>query len=301
MADFASQIYGTAQNVAQNQGAGLAEAVQQGVGLAQRQEQIQMQRQELDLKKTELKTAKYDKLIAALDNVTKYKTPKAKNGYLKSLEGYANQLGLTDMVTPEVFQSLQSDENLGRKVTLRNKLASGEINQEQYFAILKDQTLMVKVPVTPEEFWGDDTAKTLDVANVVDNLAKNEAAKQRASEKGGGTQGRFDANMVKDLSVKFDAKVAKQKDRLTAANNIITLLEQKNPISDSAVRTQLARLSGEVGALSDFDVKTWSGDPAMLQQAQQYLNRAATGKLTESNREQMKQTATIMQQVVKNR
>lgn len=303
MPSFAEMIYGTAQNAATQSSSGLAEGFKQGIELAVSKEKNQRAIEENRMKQQELNDAKQKNFFEYLKEVKNYQNAADRNRFLKSGIGYRNALQLkpTESLSDDDIMAMGSDENMGRMSTLDAAIASGQLTHGEANAIARDRKRFGQIVPTPAEAiqfnktdWSDSQKEFLD-------RQSRDRQADLAAKKAGGTQDRFDTKMLVDLSNKFDSKVAKQKDKLTAADNILTLLDSKQPMSDSAVRTQLARLSGEVGALSDFDVKAWSGDQALLERAKQYMSLASEGKLTDANRTQMKQVAQTMKQIVQNR
>jgi hypothetical protein len=72
-----------------------------------------------------------------------------------------------------------------------------------------------------------------------------------------------------------------------AVANAESALDLKNPIADSAILRQLARMSGEVGTMTDQDVNAFGGSQAIESQIEQYIKRKSDGTLTEENRKYM--------------
>ena len=77
----------------------------------------------------------------------------------------------------------------------------------------------------------------------------------------------------------------KQNKQLQYAQNARSLLESGNPIAEQASRTQIARLSGEVGVLTDADVNRFGGKQSVAAKLQQAGKKLLTGELTKENRE----------------
>lgn len=92
---------------------------------------------------------------------------------------------------------------------------------------------------------------------------------------------------------------------LAASKNISGLLEQASsgnaPAAESA-KVQLARMSGDVGALSDTDISRYGGSPALKMVAKRYANLQKTGgTLLPRDIENLKEIASIYERANKDR
>jgi hypothetical protein len=125
-------------------------------------------------------------------------------------------------------------------------------------------------------------------------------------------QGRFEASQgrqanqyqqsqLRGFKKDFDARTAKERERLVAANNALEMLLSNNPVGEQAVITQLAKLSGEVGALTDTDVARYGGSKDLVERAKQMTTSLLTGELTEANRKYLTQIARMYKRVVQNK
>lgn len=94
-------------------------------------------------------------------------------------------------------------------------------------------------------------------------------------------------NARTNVTNKFNADkaVTKAQQSLDAANTIRDLATSGNPIASAAIPTYMARMSGEVGNLSEADKKPFGGSRAMLERMQAAFQQAATGTLTEDNKQ----------------
>lgn len=89
---------------------------------------------------------------------------------------------------------------------------------------------------------------------------------------------------------KYNDYIKKENEGLQSAGLAKELLDSKNPIADQAIQRQLARLSGEVGVLTDQDVASFGGSKQIGDQIQQFISTRFSGEgLTPGNREYMKQ------------
>lgn len=94
-----------------------------------------------------------------------------------------------------------------------------------------------------------------------------------------------------------DPGVRKIRDQKSAAERGISMLAEAatNPVAAEAVKSMLARASGEVGAMTDQDIARFGGSRALAARATQAAAQLATGRLTEENRRFMTQVAEAMQ------
>lgn len=83
---------------------------------------------------------------------------------------------------------------------------------------------------------------------------------------------------------KQDKRVVKAYQSLDASSDINELALSGNPIAAAAIPTYSARMSGEVGNLSEPDKKPFGGTRAILGRIEQSLKQMADGTLTEDNR-----------------
>lgn len=90
---------------------------------------------------------------------------------------------------------------------------------------------------------------------------------------------------------KFNANpsIKKIDEQVTAAINARALLDVNNPVTGEAAKTAIARLSGEVGALSDTDRASFGGSKAIADKLKQVAETAATGRMTDENRAYLKE------------
>lgn len=78
--------------------------------------------------------------------------------------------------------------------------------------------------------------------------------------------------------------IIKANQSLDAAKTIEDLVNSGNPIAAAAVPTYAARMSGEVGNLSEPDKAPFGGSQAVLEKLQASLQQMSTGQLSEDNK-----------------
>lgn len=77
------------------------------------------------------------------------------------------------------------------------------------------------------------------------------------------------------------------KEALAGADSAIALLDSNTAVGDKAFSVQLARAAGEKGPLSNTDIATWAGSPAVAQTVQRTLEKWDSGRLDEIDRKDM--------------
>ena len=120
-------------------------------------------------------------------------------------------------------------------------------------------------------------------------------------DKDRGTQGRsdraYDLKTKEGLFTRFqgDKVASSAKDALAGAANARELLRSGTPVGDRGFVVALARAAGERGPLSETDVNTWAGSPAIAARINRKLERLATGRLDEDDRADMETIIDIME------
>ena len=93
-----------------------------------------------------------------------------------------------------------------------------------------------------------------------------------------------------------DPNTRKLIERQNTASNAEALLEMENPIADSAVGTQLARMAGEVGNLTENDIARFNGSPDLVSRAKKFASKNVSGLITESDRQLLKEMVVVFKQ-----
>ncbi len=127
-------------------------------------------------------------------------------------------------------------------------------------------------------------AETRAAAAQVNKDRDYELKKDAEKRRGVGVTGKamVDSKKEVDTLLKDDYK------RLDQTKNAITMLSGNNPIASEAVKGALARISGEVGVLTDTDIKRFGGSQDLGNRMASYLKKNAEGTLTEADRGNMK-------------
>lgn len=149
MADFASMIYGTANQMTSQD---MGKQVQAGAQLALEKERLDQQQQQLQMQQQQLQTAKLEKLYSFMAGAHNYSNAADRNAYLANVPGYAAAMGLNqNVINKDALAGMGSDENTGKMYTLKTMVESGEITPDDYFTIIKDKQKLAEIPATPPE------------------------------------------------------------------------------------------------------------------------------------------------------
>lgn len=146
MASFAEMIYGTAQNVAQNQGQGITENFAKGADLAIRQEQLVQARQDLEQKKVSAAIQQNKDILDAIELGEKTKDPAMQKMIFEhvvpaKVKGY----GQESTWSPEVLEALKKSPEARSKITglrlhLEDAVATGKMNLDEALSELGKNT-----------------------------------------------------------------------------------------------------------------------------------------------------------------
>lgn len=117
----------------------------------------------------------------------------------------------------------------------------------------------------------------------------------------GNRQKRFETSMGlktrEGLFNKFqsDKTAMNARESITGAKNARALLDSGTPVGDRGFTVALARAAGEKGPLSETDVNTWAGSPAVAARINRELEKIKTGRLSEVDRKDMYKIIDIME------
>jgi hypothetical protein len=104
--------------------------------------------------------------------------------------------------------------------------------------------------------------------------------------------------MAIDQRINQDPIIKKFQSQLSAADVVKQGLMMKNPIMDQAIKTQLARMMGEVGAMSNQDIERFGGSKSIQERIDQALGTATGGILSEDNRQYLLALTDTFQQSI---
>jgi hypothetical protein len=161
MASFAEMIYGTAESVAKDQGAGMSDAIKDSVKtsaeLALKREELAMAKQKLQGDRAAAQNAGRNQFIDYIFKVQGIKDPTARKNYMKHAPNVRNAYGVPeDEFSDEAIASLgSSDEDAGRAYTLSMDVQNPNSplfgKPDVALRIFNDPTQRINIPVTPAE------------------------------------------------------------------------------------------------------------------------------------------------------
>jgi hypothetical protein len=103
-----------------------------------------------------------------------------------------------------------------------------------------------------------------------------------------------DKNLKTMKAFKDDKLVSRFRTALVDIDELEALINSKNPIAKPTVQRLLARISGEVGRLTDQDVQAFGGSQAIMSRVEQFFSTAATGQFSEENVKYIRQLMDVM-------
>lgn len=142
-----------------------------------------------------------------------------------------------------------------------------------------------------QEFKEGESALDRDLRRELARITQQTA--KLTSEKRQGQQTRLGAKDFNNL-VKGNKVFEKLKIMGGSASRIKELVATQNPVVDEAMKTQLARMMGEVGNISDADKEAFGGSKAIVDRMKRYTSKQATGQLTEQDRSYISELAEVM-------
>lgn len=128
--------------------------------------------------------------------------------------------------------------------------------------------------------------------NALNRQYNERMTEQKTSEK----MTKEDKNLSKiDTTLRNDFDVKNSTKQLQYAASVKKLLSTENPVANDASRTQIARLSGEVGVLTDRDVARFGGRQDAVSKVKRMGKKIMTGKLTMQDRKDLREVAELFE------
>jgi len=149
MADIADMLVAQGLQSSAN-GSDFTGAMQKGAELAQSIQNMQEQRQKLELAKQQHHMEKVNRVMDAFEKGEKFKDTNAKNNYFKHyLPGMIKALQVDDVFNPEIMQFAQGsaevrNKMLGLRLDVQNKINNGDLRGAEILDYVKSK-------LTPEE------------------------------------------------------------------------------------------------------------------------------------------------------
>lgn len=243
------------------------------------------------------------KIMRAEDKVRRQASQDAFDRYLK---------GITAQTQLEEIEAARAKRKGQSALARRLATEAGYDLSDEEAAGLDSATLGLL-----KELMKTPKVGSADITDVIYNSLQNEELKSLATaaragdeaskkqfwkmykNKGGAVPGDFTEDEQKQLNdflkrVDSDLIVKRATQGVAAADPILKILDLENPVADEALKVLIPRLMGEVGNLSQAEQQAYGGSQAIRDTLGQMVERAVSGKLSEQNREYLKQLAGTM-------
>lgn len=184
MPDFATMLYGGAQQAGANAGGqGVPEAAAKGAELAMEHEKLQMAQAQMQQQREQLQDAKVEKLYGFIQGAHNYQNGADRNAYLQNAYGFAASMGVNPAILPAgMLNGMGSDENMGRIAALNAQVEAHLITPAQVLDIMRDKEALAKVLPLPPESVNIGKMSTTDVLkDVLDRQSREKVGADRAS------------------------------------------------------------------------------------------------------------------------
>lgn len=102
------------------------------------------------------------------------------------------------------------------------------------------------------------------------------------------------SKIKREAFTNFDKATEKYKDAYFKGKNVESLLDLGTPTAVNAASTQFMKLSGEVGAITDSDIKRFGGSPDLMSRAKRLFSENIEGAKTPEDIKAMRDAARIL-------
>jgi hypothetical protein len=289
VASFADQLIQGVQQTTRDQGNDLQEAA----GLATKVQQIKENRTKLDQAKKNVLYAKIAKFATAYGKGVNITDPKTQKAYMtKFIPSMRDALNLQEQFPDETLEFIgSSQENMGRFTTLVAEVTAGTKSVAEVVEIMGNpEKLIAQTPTTQKQL--------LQAARTAAAVEGREASLDQRKIQEATDIKQFRTKQVIGFKTRLDSKQAPDRKRLDAANNAIELLRIDGPIASEVAKTQMARLAGEVGNLTEQDIERFGGSKDLLSRINQFREKHESGKLTKSNKKQLEQITREFRKII---
>lgn len=265
-------------------------------------QQVKAQQRELDMRK---KDQKMDFAIKIMHEAPKQWKLKAYENTIRPLWKEATGedlpvLEADDFSRPAFDRYIKSDSEIS-KMNIPNE-AKDQMRRQELSRALWDigeekqglMSLFQDGGKTPGRVfkYNQDTGEVFDSSgNPVPLNSITSSDKMISYSPSSGERSRGNLEIRRDSEIekivqkfKTDKRVTKAYQSIDSSSDILEFVDSGNPIAASAIPTYAARMSGEVGALSEADKAPFGGSRAILKRIEQSLKQMADGKLSEDNK-----------------
>lgn len=283
MATLAETLIAGAQDNIARTTPDMQSSVNAGIELAMKKEALDQQREATSSKLKELEVTKYERVGKAIEAGSNLKDGGAQTAYFNSYLPKLNA-AMGNILPEDTMQLLTKSPEFRQKfMALKSQVQRGELSFEEAVTQLSPEQLaqVDDSLLEAEKFAQSEEGKAIRAQTMA---AGQESRFSRAQSR---QSDQFLKGQLSQQKSKFDALIKDDVSRLTAAANAYQLLQNDAPISSEVVKSQLARLSGEVGALSDADLNRFGGSKDVRNRARQLTETLLTGKLSPETRREM--------------
>lgn len=280
MASLAETLITGVQKTIDSSTPDFAEALQRGSQIAAKKQELDLTRQEI-MNKTAMLDAQRDGQAVKEVGLFLKMSPRLGAVYTDTMAKNAEKRGAP--YSPEFLKGLKAGDY--DPVEASKALNAYNTELEASHKIGKQTNGLATARATFADIaYGGNIEKLVNMEKQETRTRINAGAQKDSKRI---QQEQFLSNQLGQVKQNFDTRISKDVARLDAANNSLKLLSSDEPISSEVVKTQLARLSGEVGALPDSDIKRFGGSQALFARAEQFLTTLSTGKLTPANKREL--------------
>lgn len=103
---------------------------------------------------------------------------------------------------------------------------------------------------------------------------------------------------IKDSQASLNKQNEIAQKQFNAISKIKSTLSSNNKLSSAVIRTQMPRLSGEVGNLNESEQQVWTGSQAVNDQIEQWLSSKANSEITDTNKKELLQLINIFEKSI---
>jgi len=256
-------------------------------------------------RKQQAESALFNQVQTSLESAFEFGGAAAANRLLADFK--TNERILADPMLSQFLPSIESIVDEEGQFTTNSRTDLTEESAESLisnFQLSGNEALSVRNLVGQSvniKTQGDDLIEVTQVAPVellkeqkldADIIAKALEAKIKRKELAAVKAAGFTDDQQKTIFKRLDEtrkdaafKIAGA--QLLAATNAKLLLEQRNPAADRTIGTVLAKLSGEVGVLTDKDIQRFGGSQALDRLISRSIEKASTGLIQEVDRQDL--------------
>lgn len=261
-------VTGTMKSISENT-PDLGKALIQGAQLAQKQQEIETQRQQIEVAKKQAQDAKLMKFAQAFQTGAKIESPKSQNEYFKNfLPKLRDGMGLQEVFPDDAIRfASSSPENLSRFGKLLGMLGSGDITMPQAIDAFQDPSKYAQIFPGEEHVQIEPEPLTQEQLTQLAQAQRSQVAAQAQAQRFQTTQDIKATQRFTDYTKQLNQKVTQafkpvEDSKLAIRNAYDSLIKVQNDIStgkkpssidfNSASRG-LAKAFNS-GAMSDKDV-----------------------------------------------